>query len=112
MSNEELHKRMEFVSEWQAKFATDLEIMREVHAADAKLVKDGLIGVIDIAGHLARSQMRTDETVNSLTKAQLRTDESIRRLTDAQATTEASLKILINVVERKIGGNGGSHSHA
>jgi hypothetical protein len=32
--------------------------------------------------------------------------------TQAQASTEASLKILVNVVERHISGNGGSHSHA
>lgn len=104
MSNDELQQKMEFIIEWQAKFASDMEIMREVQAADAKLVKDGLIGAIDIVGHLARSQMRTDETVNSLT-------EDFKRLAQAQASTEASLKTLVNVVEGHISGNGGSHSH-
>ena len=104
MSDAEMNKKMEFIVEQQAKFATDIEIMREIQAADAKRLGDGLIGAIDIVGQLAQSQMRTVETVNSLT-------EDFKRLTQAQASTEASLKILVNVVERHIGGNGGSHSH-
>jgi hypothetical protein len=104
MSNDEMQRKMEFIIEWQAKFASDMEMMREVQAADAKLLKNGLIGVIDIVGHLARSQMRTDETVNSLT-------EDFKRLAQVQARTEESLTILVNVVERHISGNGGSHSH-
>ena len=101
MSDHEMNKKMEFIVEHQAKFVAEIEIMREVQAADAKLVKDGLIGVIDIVGHLARSQMRTDEAVNSLT-------EDFRRLTQAQARTEERLTILLNVVERHISGNGGA----
>ena len=111
MSNEDLNSKMEFIIEWQAKFAANMEMMREIHAADSRLVKDGLIGVIDVVGHLARSQMRTDETVNSLTEDFRRLAQEQVRLTQAQASTEASLKILVNVVERHIGGNGGSHSH-
>ena len=105
MSDAEMNKKMEFIVEQQAKFAAEIEIMREVQAADAKRLGDGLIGVIDIVGQLAQSQMRTEGTVNSLT-------EDFRRLAQAQASTEASLKILVNVVERHIGANGGSHSHA
>lgn len=103
MRNEEMNKKMEFIVEQQAKFAAEIEIMREVQAADAKRLTDALFGVVDIVGSLARSQMRTDETVNSLT-------EDFSRLAQAQARTEESLKILVNVVERHIGGNGGSAS--
>src|SRR6185295_13781678 len=67
MSDAEMNKRMEFIVDQQAKFATDIEIMREVQAADAKRLGDGLIGVIDIVGHLARHQMITEDNVNSLT---------------------------------------------
>ena len=105
MSDAEMNKKMEFIVEQQAKFAAEIEIMREVQAADAKRLGDGLIGVIDIVGQLAQSQMRTVETVNSLT-------EDFKRLTQAQASTEASLKILVNVVERYISGNGGSTNSA
>ena len=108
MSDEEMNKKMEFIVEQQAKFAAEIEIMREVQAADAKRLGDGLIGVVDIVGTLARSQIRTEETVNSLTQdfrlltqAQVRTEE-------AQARTEERLTILLNVVERHISGNGGA----
>ena len=105
MSDQEMNKKMEFIVEHQAKFVADIQIMREVQAADSKRLSDGLIGVVDIVGGLARFQMKTDETVNLLA-------EEVGRLTQAQAQTEASLKILINVVERKLGGNGGAESSA
>ena len=111
MSDAEMNKKMEFIVEQQAKFAAEIEIMREVQAADAKRLGDGLIGVIDIVGQLAQSQMRTEGTVNSLTEDFRRLAQEQVRLTQAQASTEASLKILVNVVERHIGGNGGSPSH-
>jgi hypothetical protein len=104
MSDPEMNKKMEFIVEQQAKFATDIEIMRELQAVDSKRLGDGLSGVIDIVGHLARHQMRTENNVNSLT-------QEVNRLTQAQVQTAESLKILINTVERHIGGNGGAHSH-
>jgi allophanate hydrolase subunit 1 len=112
MSNEDLNSKMEFIIEWQAKFAADMEMMREVHAADSRLVKDGLIGLIDICGHLARSQMRTDETVNSLTEDFRRLTQAQARTEEAQAHTEERLTILINTVERHMGGNGGAENRA
>lgn len=92
MSNEEMNKKMEFIVEHQAQFAADIQVMREVQAVDSRLIKDGLIGLIDIVGHLARSHMRTEDTVKLLTEAQARTEESV--------------KILVNTVERHLGGNG------
>jgi hypothetical protein len=64
MTNEEMNKKMEFIVEHQAKFAADIEILREIQAADARRLGDGLIGVIDIVGQLAQSHMKTEETVN------------------------------------------------
>jgi hypothetical protein len=103
MSDAEMNKKMEFIVEHQAKFAADIEMMREVQAADARRLGDGLSGVIDIVGHLARAQMITDDNVKSLT-------QEVSQLTQAQ--TEERLKILLSVVERHIGGNGGSTSPA
>jgi allophanate hydrolase subunit 1 len=100
MSNEEMNQKMEFIVEQQAQFAADVQVTREIQARDAKLLKDALLGVMDIVGSLTRAQMKTDETVNLLA-------DDFRRLTQAQARTEESLKILINVVERHIHGNGG-----
>jgi len=98
MSDEEMNKKMEFIVEQRAKFAADIEMMREVHAMDAKRFQDALFGMLDIVGSLTRSQMRTDQTVNSLA-------EDVGRLTER-------LNIFINVVERFISGNGGAESSA
>jgi uncharacterized protein (DUF2342 family) len=111
MSDAEMNKTMEFIVEQQAKFAAEIEIMREVQAADAKRLGDGLIGVIDIVGQLAQSQMRTVETVNSLTEDFKRLTQAQARTEEAQARTEEHLTILLTVVEGHISGNGGSHSH-
>lgn len=115
MSNEEMNKKMEFIVEHQAKFAAEIEIMREVQAAESKLrheqydkLSNAVIGVVDIVGNLTRAQMQTDESIKSLADAQTRTDASLKLLSEAQARTEERLKILINVVERHISGNGGS----
>ena len=99
MSNEEMKKKMEFIVEQQAKFAADIEILREIQAADARRLGDGLLSMIDIVGHLTRTQIRTEETVNTLAA-------------QAQTQTEERLTILINIVERHMGGNGGAESRA
>ena len=105
MSDEEMNKKMEFIVEQQAKFASDIEMMREVHATNTTLLKDSLLGVVEIVGNLARLQMRTEDSVNSLS-------EDFSRLTQVQARTEERLNIFINVVERFISGNGGAESSA
>lgn len=105
MSNEEINRKMEFIVEQQAQFAADIEVMREIQAADAKLLKaetkllksetkllkeqyrnlsDSVMTIVGLIGSLAKSQERTDERLN----------------------------IFINVVERYITGNGGSKEHA
>jgi phage tail tape-measure protein len=98
MSNEEMNKKMEFIVEQQAKFGADIEILREIQAADARRLGDGLLSMMDIVGHLTRTQIRTEETVNTLALA--------------QAQTEERLTILINIVERHMGENGGAESRA
>ena len=103
MSEEEMNKKMEFIVEQQAKFAADIEIMREIQAADARRLGDGFLSMIDIVGQLTRSQIRTEQTVNTLA-------QDVSKLTQAQAQTEERLTILINIVERHMGGNGGSTS--
>ncbi|MGH9927968.1 MAG: hypothetical protein ACREA9_01940 [Pyrinomonadaceae bacterium] len=112
MSDEEINKKMEFIVEQQAKFVAEIEIMRELQAADAKRLGDGLIGLVDIVGSLARFQIRTEETVNLLTQAQARSEERLDRLAQSQSRTDDRLNIFIAVVERFISGNGGAESSA
>jgi hypothetical protein len=58
------------------------------------------------------SNEEMNKKMEFIVEHQVRTDESIKRLSEAQSQTVESLKALINTVERHIGGNGGSHSHA
>lgn len=108
MSNEEMNKKMEFIIEQQAQFAADIEVMREIQAADAKLLKeqdrklsDAVVGLVGLVGNLTQAQTSSDGRIKVLA-------DSFNRLMQAQARTEESLHILINVVEKQLGGNGGS----
>jgi hypothetical protein len=112
MSNEEMNKKMEFIVEQQAKFAADIEIMREIQAADARRLGDGFLSMIDIVGQLTRSQIRTEQTVNTLAQGVSKLTQDVSTLAQAQAHTEERLTILINIVEQHMGGNGGATSPA
>jgi hypothetical protein len=115
MSNEELNKKMEFIVEHQAKFAAEIEIMREVQAQDATLLRDlsnAVITVVGLVGNLTEGQARTDDRIIALAEAQTRTDENIKLLIKAQAGTDERLNIFINVVERYFSGNGGAENRA
>ena len=107
MSNEELNKKMEFIVEHQAKFAAEMEMLRESHAEETRLrqqqdqrLSDAMLSLVDIIGSLTRTQIRTEDRVNLLAN-------DLSRLAQAQAETAETLKILLNTVERHIAGNGG-----
>ena len=121
MTNGDLDKRIEFIIEQQAQFSADIEVMREVHAADTKLHKeetklvredaklmkeqirslnDAVTAVVGMVGRLSEAQERTDATVA----------QRFAELAAAQERTEERLSIFINVVERHLGGNGVSGS--
>jgi hypothetical protein len=112
MSDDELNKKIEFIVEHQAKFAAEMETMRGVQETDSRRLKDAMMSLLDIVGSMIRAQASADDHISQLAEAQKRTDEEINRLTQAQTETSQSLKILINVVERFISGNGGAESPA
>lgn len=110
MSEEELNRKMEFIVEQQAQFAADIQVMREIHAADTKLLKedtallkeetkllkeqsrnlsDAVVTVVGLVGNLAAAQARTDEKL---------------------AEVAERLNVFIGVVERHLGGNGNKRS--
>ncbi len=112
MTDEEMNKKMEFIVEHQAKFATELEVTRERQAVDTARLEEqdrkltnAVIGLIDIVARLTRAQTESESKVSSLA-------DDIKRLVEVQARTDERLNIFINVVERYIGGNGGAESSA
>jgi len=101
MNNDEMNKKMEFIVEHQARFAAEIEILRE---QDQKLT-DAIIGTVDIIGSLARVQTRAEENVNSLA-------DTVDKLAKSHQRADERLNSLINVVERFISGNGGAENRA
>jgi uncharacterized protein YehS (DUF1456 family) len=80
MNNEEFEKRMEFILEQQAQFASDIQQLREVQAQTEQIVNrlasvtlEGFKDVNAKLGALVDSHMR-------LTESQSRTDENLRNL--------------------------------
>src|SRR5258706_5312165 len=103
MTNEEIGQRIEFIIEQQAQFASDIQLLRELQAADTKLLKeqyrnlsDAVVAVVGMVGRLAEAQARTDQKVSELT--------------NAQAGTDQRLNIFLNVVEKYISRNGKNDS--
>src|SRR4051812_30697724 len=97
MSNEEMNKKMEFIVEQQANFAAQIEMMREVQAAEAKLLKQE-------TKLLKEETKQLKEHERTLADAVLTVVGLIRNLTEAQQRTDQRLNIFVNVVERYISG--------
>jgi hypothetical protein len=100
-----MNNKMEFIVEHQAKFAADIEILREMQAQNDRRLSNGMLGLIDVVGGLTRAQIETDHSIQRLAEAQAGTDTRLKE-------TDERLRILMNVVGRHISGNGGPHSHA
>jgi len=67
MTNEEIGQRIEFIIEQQAQFTSDIRILREIQAADTKLLKEqyrnlseAVVTVVGLVGKIAAAQERTD----------------------------------------------------
>ena len=110
MTNEEIGQRIEFIIEQQAQFASDVQMLRELQAADAKLLKeqyrnlsDAVITVVGLVGRIAEAQERTDKRLAELAEGLARTDANVAELTER-------LNIFINVVEKYISRNGNNGS--
>jgi hypothetical protein len=124
MTNDELDRKMEFIIEQQAQFSADIEVMREVHAADTrlfkeetklhkeetKLVKEQIHNLNEAAHSLNAAVTAVVGMVGKLSEAQERTNATMSELATAQARTDERLNILIDVVGRHFSGNGGSGS--
>lgn len=80
MTNEEFEKRMEFILEQQAQFASDIQQLREVQAQTESIVARLAIGTLERFDDVnAKINALVDSQIN-LNEAQSRTDESLRNL--------------------------------
>jgi ABC-type transporter Mla subunit MlaD len=93
MTNEEFDKRMDFIVEQQAQFASDMQQLREAQAQTEHVVTQ----TVEIVGRLANGTLEGFKDVNTkievLVDSQIRTDEKINALAD-------DLRNLIAVVDR------------
>jgi hypothetical protein len=112
MNNEEMNKKMEFIVEHQAKFAAEIEIAREVQAADARLLKEETKLLKEETKLLKEETKLLKDRERILSDAVLTVVGVVGNLAKAQDRTDERLNIFINVVERYISGNGGSTSPA
>ncbi|MBI2816882.1 MAG: hypothetical protein HYX72_08070 [Acidobacteria bacterium] len=110
MTNEEFERKIEFIVNQQAQFASDIQQLRDSHKQTdellTRLVNVTFTGFKDVNGKidaLVDAQMRTDATVRTLSA-------KVDVLVDSQIRTEENLRNLSDVVDRHIreGRNGGT----
>ncbi len=100
MSNEEFERKMGFIVEQQAQFASDIQQLREAQARTEQVVAHSgeiVAQTGEIVARLANVTFEGFKDVNAkidaLVDSQIRTDENLRR-------TDESLRNLIAVVDR------------
>jgi len=114
MNNEEFDRKMTFIVEQQAQFASDIQQLQEsqsrtdqVVAQTAQLV--GQVGevVTRLANVTHAGFTEVNAKINALVDAQIRTEENLMRTDKNVASTDESLKHLITVVDRYLSGRNG-----
>ena len=93
MNNEEFEKRMEFILEQQAQFASDIQQLREAQAQTDQLVNR-------LASVTLEGFKDVNAKIDALVDSHVRLTDSHVRLTEAQAQTDENLRNLIAVVDR------------
>ena len=100
MNNEEFERKMAFIVEQQAQFASDIQKLREAQAETDQIVAHtaevvGQTG--EVVARLANGTLEGFKDVNAKINALV---DSQIRLNEAQTRTDESLKNLITVVDR------------
>ena len=107
MSNQDMERKMAFIVEQQAQFASDIQrlgeaqartdqVVAETGAIVARLANVTHVGFNEVNAKinaLVDSQIRTDENLR-------RTDENLRRTDENLRRTDGNLRNLIAVVDR------------
>jgi ABC-type transporter Mla subunit MlaD len=93
MSNEELERRMAFIVEQQALFASDIQQLRESQTQTDQVVAQTGEIVARLANVTLEGFKDLNAKISALVDSQIRTDESLSR-------TDENLRNLIAVVDR------------
>ena len=121
MNNEEFDRKMAFIVEQQAQFASDIQQLQEsqsrtdqVVAQTAELVGQTGEVVTRLANVTHAGFMEVNAKINALVDAQIRTEENLIRTQEnllrtdkSVASTDESLKHLMSVVDRYLSGRDG-----
>jgi hypothetical protein len=93
MTNDEVEKRIEFIIEQQAQFATDIQQLREAQAQTDQLLNR--LAAVTLEGF-----KDVNAKLDALVDSHIRLTDSHERLAEAQARTDETLRNLIAVVDR------------
>src|SRR5213595_3384551 len=117
MNNEDLQRKMAFIVEQQAQFASDIQRLEESQArTDQVVAQTGEIvarlanvtlegfkdvnakidALVDSQINLTEAQSRTDDRINALVDSQMQTDVKTKALVDSQSLTNERLKALVD----------------
>src|SRR6476659_8290930 len=121
MHNEEFDRKMAFIVEQQAQFASDIQLLQESQAQlqesqaqfqESQARTDQVVAqTAEVVGHMGEVVTRlanvthagfteVNAKINALVDAQIRTEENLMRTDKNVAGTDESLKTLIAVVDR------------
>jgi len=128
MHNEEFERKMAFIVEQQAQFASDIQLLQESQAQlqqsqaqfqESQARTDQVVAqTAEVVGQMGQVVTRlanvtdagftdVNAKINALVDAQIRTEESLMRTDKNVASTDASLKTLVAVVDRYLSGRNG-----
>ena len=128
MHNEEFDRKMAFIVEQQAQFASDIQLLQESQAQlqesqaqfqESQARTDQVVAqTAEVVGQMGEVVTRlanvthagfteVNAKINALVDAQIRTEEHLIRTDKNVAATDESLKALIAVVDRYLSGRNG-----
>ena len=121
MNNEEFDRKMAFIVEQQAQFASDIQLLQESQAQlqESQARTDQVVAqTAEVVGQMGEVVTRlanvthagfteVSAKINALVDAQIRTEENLIRTDKNVAGTDESLKTLIAVVDRYLSGRNG-----
>jgi len=128
MHNEEFDRKMAFIAEQQAQFASDIQLLQGSQAQlqesqaqfqESQARTDQVVAqTAEVVGQMGEVVTRlanvthtgfteVNAKINALVDAQIRTEEHLIRTDKNVAATDESLKTLIAVVDRYLSGRNG-----